>query len=433
MSHFGRKKWRTLENTAKIFPATSGKKDERVFRMSCQLKEEVNPEKLQRALDLCIEDFSLFLCVLRCGVFWNYLEETELRPKVREEYKPPCSQLYFRDQKNLLFEVTYYKYRINFETYHALTDGTGALQFLKSLVYYYLIEAYPEEVKGPVSQIQADATAEEMAEDSFDKYYSAQGSQEDIPKYKAHQLRYHRLEYGQLRLVEGIFPTSMLLERARNFGTTATVFLTAVLLCAIAKDMSPRQKKRPVALMIPVNLRSYFPSDSARNFFGWIDIGYDFANQSDKLEDVIAFTSDFFKKELTPGRIAARMNALMKMEKNPFMRILPLPVKLWGMQVGAALSTSADTAIFSNIGRITMPDECVPYIDWFDFYTSTPKIELCMCSWQDKMSVSFTSAYANSRIERNFFRMLAEYEIPVEIIATGGGEGGGWDAVVHQV
>ena len=46
------RKWRSLENTAKIFPATSGKKDERVFRISCQLKEEVDPAKLQKALDL---------------------------------------------------------------------------------------------------------------------------------------------------------------------------------------------------------------------------------------------------------------------------------------------------------------------------------------------------------------------------------------------
>ena len=134
MAHFSRKKWRTLENTAKIFPATSGKKDERVFRLSCQLTEEIDPVKLQKALDLCMEDYSLFLCVLRCGIFWNYLEESELKPVVREEYRPPCSQIYVRDQKNLLFEVTYYKKRINFETYHALTDGTGALQFLRTLV-----------------------------------------------------------------------------------------------------------------------------------------------------------------------------------------------------------------------------------------------------------------------------------------------------------
>ena len=158
MSGWNRSKWRTLENTAKIFPATSGKKDERVFRLSCQMTEEIWPEKLQKALDRCMEEYTLFLCVLRRGLFWNYLEETELRPVVREEYKPPCSQLYVRDQKNLLFEVTYYKKRINFETYHALTDGTGALQFVRSLVYFYLMEVHPEKVKGPVSQVLADAT-----------------------------------------------------------------------------------------------------------------------------------------------------------------------------------------------------------------------------------------------------------------------------------
>ena len=49
--HGKRRNWRSLENTAKIFPATSGKKDERVFRISCQLKEMVDPEKLQKALD----------------------------------------------------------------------------------------------------------------------------------------------------------------------------------------------------------------------------------------------------------------------------------------------------------------------------------------------------------------------------------------------
>lgn len=259
MAHFSRKKWRTLENTAKIFPATSGKKDERVFRLSCQLTEEIDQVKLQKALDLCMEDYSLFLCVLRCGIFWNYLEESELKPVVREEYRPPCSQIYVRDQKNLLFEVTYYKKRINFETYHALTDGTGALQFLRTLVYYYLMEAYPDMVTGPVSQVQADATDEEMAEDSFDKYYSDKALVKDIPKYKSHQLKYHRLEYGQMRLVEGIVPTDALIRAARSFQTTITVYLTAVFLCAVAMDMSPRQKKRPVALMIPVNLRSYFP------------------------------------------------------------------------------------------------------------------------------------------------------------------------------
>ena len=50
-----------------------------------------------------------------------------------------------------------------------------------------------------------------------------------------------------------------LLKRAKSYGTTLSVYLTAVYLCAIGKDMSERQKRKPVALIIPVNLRNFFP------------------------------------------------------------------------------------------------------------------------------------------------------------------------------
>lgn len=416
-------KWRSLENTAKIFPATSGKKDERVFRISCQMKEEIRPDKLQEALDLCVQDYRLFLCVLRVGLFWNYLEESHLHPQVREEYRPPCSRIYVRDQKNLLFEVTYYRKRISFETYHALTDGTGAMQFVRTLVYRYLMLVHPEQVRGQnLSQVQPDATEEEKEEDSFSRYYSDQGKEEKIPRYRAHQLRYHRTESGAIHLTEGILPVKEMLAEAKKYGTTLTVYLTAVFLCAIAKDMSAHQKKKPVVLMIPVNLRNYFPSESVRNFFGWIDIGYDFSSQSQEFSDVVAYAADFFRKELTPERIAARMNSLMKMERNPLMRLLPLPVKLWGMQAGAALACGDGTAVFSNIGKICMPEECRGLIDWFDFYTTTPKMEICMCSYEDRLTISFTSAFTESRIERNFFRMLTSRGIPVQLISWQEGE-----------
>ena len=71
------------------------------------------------ALDHTIQKYPVFLSVMRKGLFWHYLEKSDLRPVVREEYKEPCSHLYIRDKKELLFEVTYYKNRINFEVFHA--------------------------------------------------------------------------------------------------------------------------------------------------------------------------------------------------------------------------------------------------------------------------------------------------------------------------
>ena len=130
--------WRSLDNAAKLFSAASSPKDTRVFRFYCELKEEVEENALQEALDQTIEKYPVFLSVMRKGLFWHYLEKSELRPIVRKEYKEPCSSLYVRDKKTLLFEVTYYKKRINFEVFHALTDGTGATEFLRELVKNYL-------------------------------------------------------------------------------------------------------------------------------------------------------------------------------------------------------------------------------------------------------------------------------------------------------
>lgn len=45
-----------------------------------------------------------------------------------------------------------------------------------------------------------------------------------------------------------------------------TVFLTALFMMAINEEMSKMQKKKPVVLMVPVNLRKFFPSLSMLNF-----------------------------------------------------------------------------------------------------------------------------------------------------------------------
>lgn len=409
-------KWRSLENAAKIFPATSGKKDERVFRMSCVLNDPIIGEKLQEALDITMQDFSVFQCVLRKGFFWNYFEDSEITPIVKKEYRLPCSQIYMRDQKSLLFEVTYYKKRINFETYHALTDGTGALHFLRMMVYHYLKLSYPEAVTAAPDSLKSGILDEQKEEDGFQKYYQKTKEKLKIPKFKAYQLRHRKMEYGQMQLTEGILPTALLLDCARKYQTTVTVLLTSVYLKAISEEMSVRQKKKPVALMIPVNLRNYFPSESMRNFFGWIDVGYDFSRQSDKIEEMIRYIDEFFKKELTKERIEARMRGLMDFEMNAFVRILPLELKLLSMQVGARASSQDCTAIFSNVGKIEMPEGCEKYIHYFDVFTSTPKQELTMCSYENNTVMSFTSCFENGFIEHRFFELLEKIGIPVERI-----------------
>ena len=130
-----------------------------------RIERRVNPDVLQEALNQTIEIFPTFLMVLRKGLFWHYLEPCNLRPIVKEEYKEPCSRLYIKDKKTLLFEVTYYKKRINFEVFHVLTDGTGATEFLKELVKNYLYLIHKVNGLEPVSLLPEDMTVQDQEVD----------------------------------------------------------------------------------------------------------------------------------------------------------------------------------------------------------------------------------------------------------------------------
>lgn len=409
--------WRKLDNAAKIFPATSGKNDTRVFRFYCELKEQIDRDVLQRALDKTVDKYPVFLSVMRKGLFWHYLEKSSLRPVAEEESKEPCRNIYIRDKKSLLFEVTYYHNRINFEVYHALTDGTGATEFLRELVKNYLIEAHPEANLPDVALTDENITIQDQETDSFSKYYSKDAPKHKKKKIRAYQIRGMLRERGSLQVTEGTLSVKQALEKAREYGVSLTVLFASALICAIHEEMPKRQEKKPIVLMVPVNLRKFFPSESMLNFFGWIEPGYRFDTENNRFEDVLAAVKDYFKSELTKEKRAAHMNELISLERHPILRLVPLELKNLCMNTGARLEGRDITAIYSNMSIVQMPEEFVPYIERFGVFTSTPKVELCMCSFQETISLGFTSRYDSMNIQRNFFRILSEIGIEYKIKA----------------
>lgn len=409
--------WRRLDNAAKLYSATSNEKDTRVFRFYCELKEEVEPFVLQKALDLTVERYPVFLSVMRTGLFWHYLEKSSLRPKVREEDRAPCSNLYVRDKQELLFDVTYYGRRINFEVYHALTDGTGATEFMRELVKNYLYLAHREEGLAQREIADRELTVADQEADSFKKYYSPERRGKREKKPRAYQLKKPGKERGRLQITEAVVPVSELLAKAREAGVSITVYLTAAFLCAIHEEMSKLQEKKPVILMVPVNLRKYFPSASMLNFFGWIEPGYQFGKGTDTFEEVLEHTKEYFQRELTKEQVGRRMDQLISLEMNPVLKLVPLSFKNLCINAGARISERDVTAVFSNMSVVKMPEDYVPYIYRFGVYTSTPKVELCMCSFEDVVSLGFTSQFDSTNVRRNFFRILKEKGIHCEVVA----------------
>lgn len=409
--------WARLDNAAKIFPPTSDKNDPKVFRFVCELYEDIDAGTLQRALDQTLESFSGYLSVLKHGFFWYYLEATEKRPLVHEEDNEICSPLYDQNEHTLLFDVSYFRKRINFEIYHVLTDGTGALEFMRSLICTYLSIRHRDKLGDDPPTSGYDGSFTEQMADSFQKYYDPKKKKsEKLPR--AYSLRGSRLSENRIKVIEGILPVDRLLALSRSCGTTITVLLTAVLMCSIADGMSVRDKKRPVVISVPVNLRNYFSSESTRNFFGIIYVSYHFGKEPEDIESVIKSITEQFEVKLTKENLLKDISSHVSMEHNAALRAVPLVIKDFFMRLGYDLNALSVTAALSNVGKITMPQAYVPYIRHFDVMTSIKTLQICMCSFKNNMVVSFTDSFVSADVQKSFFRYFTKHEIPVEIVTN---------------
>ena len=114
--------WRRLDNSAKIFPMSTGEKYSTVFRLSVVLKENIKPEILKKAVVETLEKYQSFKVRMKPGLFWYYLEQNNKVPVVEEEKDYPCKYINPRKNKGYLFKVTYFKTKINIDIFHSLTD-----------------------------------------------------------------------------------------------------------------------------------------------------------------------------------------------------------------------------------------------------------------------------------------------------------------------
>jgi NRPS condensation-like uncharacterized protein len=411
--------WAKLDNAAKIFPPTTNEKDTKVFRFVCELQEEIDKDTLQKALDITLELFPIYKSILRRGVFWYYFENTDIKPVVLEEHKLPCSMIYQQNRKNLLFEVSYYNKRINVEMYHALADGTGAMQFLKTLVYHYITMKHRSDFNGKLPNLDYDASFTQKNDDSFLKHYSGDKKLlNKVPLGKAYHITGRRYIDNRLKVIEGEMSVKEVIALAHKYDTTLTVYLTALFIKAIYEEMPARGKKYPVVITVPVNLRTYFPSVTARNFFSTINVRYHFGKNPDRLEDIIKSVKESFENELTEDKLRSHINRLSALEHNAFMRVVPLVLKDYVLKIAHDITNRGITAAFSNIGKVTVCKELAPYIRLFDCFTCANRPQICMCSLGDRLVISFASNIIGTDIQKNFFRMLTREGIEITVASN---------------
>ena len=247
-------RWDKLDNTAHLFPVIAGERMSNVYRISVTLKELVDPELLQQALDIVLPKFDGFNLRLRHGVFWLYFEENgKPAPRVKEETKFPCRYIRPNRNNSYLFRVTYYQYRINLEVFHVLTDGMGGFNFIRELTYQYLRLRHPE-----ILELTGDAFSSETTlnrEDSFVKNFKKTAPKK-YKTQKAYLIKGEHLRIGEFGVMHGYIPVADLKAVCKKYGVSINEYLVTCYIWSIYTEyLHGMPSKRPIRVAVPVNLR----------------------------------------------------------------------------------------------------------------------------------------------------------------------------------
>lgn len=411
--------WQKLDNTAKIFPVIASKNLTNVYRISAILKEEVNAEILEKALLEILPWFETFHVRLRRGFFWYYFEKNKKKPRVLEEVTYPCRYLNPYENNQYLFQVTYYKKRINLEVFHAITDGFGAVNFLKELLYRYfeLLDGKQMEQQEGLSE---DALLNK--EDSYLRHYKKL----NVKGYgttKAVQLKGEHFPAGAVGVIHGIMQTEQLKEVSKSYEASITQYLTAVLIQSIYEEYVKRNHtSEPVKINVPVNLRKYFESTTTKNFFAVVAAGMAFEEKDYTFEEILQKVKQDFKDQLNKESLEKLISYNVSNEKKWVVRLIPLVVKNMGVRWIYRNSIRAFTTTLSNIGAIELKDpykERVDYITLIMGASKKQEVKCGACSYEGTFTMTFGSVLKDTSIQRAFYQHLVKDNIPVRIETNG--------------
>lgn len=421
--------WYRLDNSAKIYPAIISDRETTLFRISFTLKETVDPQTLQKAMDNVYDRFPYYNVKLGKGIFWNYLEKNSQPHSIYCDTPSPCENINAVYYNGYLYKVLYFKNKISTEFSHVMTDGYGGLEYTKTLVMEYLrLCGYEIENDGTVIEPDSEIDPMEVSDDH--KRYSTSPDHPEPEKneknlfgdIKAFQTKGRFLPLGTFHVITGILKISDIKKISKYYGVTITEFIVAVYMDALI-EIQKEQIKNPanyqsVAIQVPVNMRNMLKSCSMRNFSLFVTPTVAPPDFPD-FEGLISFIKGFVRENTSIDKMMQLLRYNVSLGESNFVRHVPLFLKLPITKYIISTRGSAQhSGTFSNLGLVKLPPSMSDHIEQMTCNLAPDPNSKATCGaigYKGNLYLTFGSTIRNKVIERKFFRRMRKYGVPVSL------------------
>ena len=413
--------WYRMDNASFMYSSIQRDQFSAIYRFSAVMTERVDPVCLQAAVDKALPRFPGFAVKICRGFFWYYFEpNTAPGPYVREDVADPCRPVRFNEDSGWLIRFYYYMNRISIEVFHALAVGAGTMTFFKAVLAEYLRRRGADIPSGEgIIDLDEPPRAEER-EDAYLRY--AGKASRALPRVaRAYQNRGTPEPFYTFHVTMGFLSVSELRDKARSYGASVTEYLAAVLMkLLIEKQRRERPlRERPVTLAVPVNLRSFFPSETLRNFILTVQPSVDPTLGDYDFPQLVALMRHYIRLTAEPVKLRAAMTRGVRLLMNPFLilipRVLKNPIMLLCYHLTGVLPYSA---VFTNPGAFALPECMRPYIDHMEVILGQATVarpHVSSISYGAVFEITFSGAQKETDLAREFFRFLVREGLHVRV------------------
>ena len=415
-------RWFRLDNSAKLYPAISNRHWTNMFRHSATLYEDVDIEILNQALKNTVPRFPSIAARIARGLFWYYVQPLKEAPDIMKEYCHPMTYMSLREIRKCAIRVIVYKKRIAVEFFHSITDGTGGLIFLKSLVAEYLELKHNISIPCECGILSRDENPKHYElEDAYLKVSSP--AKDNSKEENAWEVLGTPEQDGFLNITNFQMSSQKLLDLAHEYDVSLNTMLVAILMKAILNlqfDLVKNPKKlKPIKIFVPVNLRPLFDSRTLRNFILYILPEIDPKMGDYTLEEIVKIVHHKIGLCYTKKYMSKMIQTNIETEKSMVIRLIPLFLKNIVMNlVWRSVGKKTLTLSFSNIGVVKLPEIMQPYVEKMDFILNpqaTAPYNATAYTFNGTLNLTFTRNIKEARIESYFFRELQRLGIEATV------------------
>lgn len=413
--------WYKLDLSAIVYPTLQRRDFSSVYRLSVVLKQPINPDILQTAVNIALKRFPTYKTAIRKGLFWRYLEPNDRPgPFVQKDIRNFCMPMPFKAGNRYLLRIYYHDCRISLEAHHCLGDGTGGMYVLQTITAVYLrLLGHSISDGGFVKNINETPSPGEL-EDAYMRYANARVCPAR-PGEKTYRVRGTRAPFYTFHVIDGVMSVKEVMNVASKYQATITEYLNSVLLYALLQKQQSdwHIKLRPVKIAMPVNLRRFFPSETLRNFITMVYPGIDPRLGEYTFDEIVKQVHNYMRYYINEKFLKGDITTNASTQRNPLIRIVPLFVKDFVVRMFyTKVQDKNSSAGLTNMGALKVPDDMKPHIERFDIYMGQPfscRTNCAIVSFEDILTINFASSIMESDVERLFFQKLVADGIHVKI------------------